>query len=86
MEAVSSENPTFPIRLFGRSLDMWQGFFYLLLLGYAAVALFTFPQYGVNPDEPSHIAYGEAVVRWYTSFFQERAISQWTNTWPSPPG
>lgn len=55
--------------------------FRVLLLIYGLVILFTFMSYGITPDEEAHVHYGNSVVNWYTSFFQERRILSWTNTW-----
>ena len=58
-----------------------RGLLVLLCLTYLGVALATFRDYGVNPDEGVHIAYGKSVVAWYTSGFTERSVFTWTNIW-----
>lgn len=55
--------------------------FKVLLLVYGLAILFTFKEYGITPDEEAHIHYGNSVINWYTSLFQERRILSWTNTW-----
>lgn len=52
-----------------------------ICVGYLAAILATFGDYGVNPDEGVHIANGEAVVDWYASGFESRALFTWTNIW-----
>ncbi len=48
---------------------------------YGLVIVFTFQDYGINPDELGHMTYGRSVVHWYLSGFNERRIFSWTNTW-----
>lgn len=52
-----------------------------LLFVYGAVILITVRDYGINPDEESHISYGLSVINWYMSGFQDRRIFTATNTW-----
>jgi hypothetical protein len=47
-----------------------------LLLAYGAVGLSTFLDYGITFDEHWHAIYGDDILRWYTSGFQEdRALT-----------
>lgn len=55
--------------------------FLSILLTYCAVIIATFLDYGITPDETGHVHYGRSVVHWYTTFFAERSIFTWTNTW-----
>jgi len=52
-----------------------------ILAIYAGVIFWTFGDYGITPDEGHHIAYGESVVLWYTTGFQERSIFTWADVW-----
>ena len=47
-----------------------QGLIGVLLLVCLLAILLTFQDYGITIDEPPHAAYGEDIVRWYTTFFQ----------------
>ena len=62
------------ITLIGREIDIWQGPFYLLILIYGLVILLTFTEYGITSDESAHVEYGEAILRWYGSLFQDRTV------------
>jgi tetratricopeptide (TPR) repeat protein len=53
----------------------------VVLVFYAGVIVWTFGDYGVTPDERHHVAYGESVVLWYTTGFQERRIFTWADVW-----
>ena len=55
--------------------------FAALLCVYGVVIVFTYQDYGINPDELGHMTYGRSVVHWYLSGFQERRIFSGTNTW-----
>lgn len=55
--------------------------FAIILLIYGIVIITTFGDYGITPDETGHIRYGESVVYWYTTFFAERSVFTWTNTY-----
>jgi tetratricopeptide (TPR) repeat protein len=58
-----------------------RGLLAILCLVYLCVALATFRDYGINPDEGLHIGYGASVVAWYTSGFAERGVFTWTDIW-----
>ena len=45
----------------------------VILAGAALVMALTIKDYGVTWDEYNHITYGDEVVRWYSSGFQDRA-------------
>jgi len=55
--------------------------FATILIIYIATIIATFGDYGITPDETGHIRYGESVVYWYTTFFAERSVFTWTNTY-----
>ena len=55
--------------------------FFSILFIYGTVIFTTFLDYGITPDETGHMHYGRSVVHWYTTFFAERSIFTWTNTW-----
>ena len=84
VETRESSSPRLSVRLLrtmrdeqatpGRLLGL------LSLLYILAVAL-TYGDYGVNPDEPHHIANGKALIDWYRSGFQVRTTFTWTNIW-----
>lgn len=63
-------------------MDDWvkKGLVAILVL-YAGVIVWTFRDYGVTPDEGHHVAYGESVVLWYMTGFQERRIFTWADVW-----
>ena len=48
---------------------------------YGLVVLATFRDYGLNGDEYLHIKYGEDILSWYQSGFQDQELFQPTNTW-----
>ena len=50
-------------------------------LAWAAIVLWTFRDYGINPDEALHVIYGESIVDWYLSGFRDRTIFSYTNIW-----
>lgn len=52
-----------------------------ILFLYGIVILLTFRDYGINPDEESHVTYGLSVINWYLSGFQDRRIFSGTNVW-----
>lgn len=55
--------------------------FACLILLYATLIIFTFRDYGITSDETHHIKYGEQIVNWYTSGFEDQALFQTKNTW-----
>jgi len=58
---------------------LWTTLFGLLLVSYLVLILSTFLDYGITYDEEWHSQYGEYVIRWYTSFFQDKnALTYWT--------
>lgn len=59
----------------------WHRAFGLLLLVYFFVIVLTLFDYGITSDEAGHVAYGEALVRWYTSGLQDQAVFESKNTW-----
>ena len=69
------------ITLLGREIGIWQGLFYLHILIYGLVILLTFTEYGITSDESAHVEYGEAILQWYGSLFQDRTVFESKNTW-----
>ncbi|MCZ6633399.1 MAG: glycosyltransferase family 39 protein, partial [bacterium] len=65
----------------GRWPEFWKTAFYLLILVYGLVILLTFQNYGFTADEQSHTRYGEALLKWYTSGFQNQDVFASKNTW-----
>lgn len=59
----------------------WTHAFGVLLGGYFLAIVVTFFDYGITSDEPGHVAYGEAIVNWYASGFQDQTIFESKNTW-----
>ena len=55
--------------------------FRCLLLLYAILILFTFRDYGITSDETHHVKYGEQIIKWYTSGFEDQSVFQTQNTW-----
>ena len=58
-----------------------QRLFYVLIAVYGVVILLTFSHYGITTDEPLHVAYGENIWRWYTSFFRDQNVFYESNLW-----
>jgi tetratricopeptide (TPR) repeat protein len=52
-----------------------------LVLLHVVLILLSFRDYGMTSDEAHHIRYGEQIVRWYTSGFEDKALFQTHNTW-----
>ena len=71
-------NLTFITRLFP---DLPSRCFAGILLLYGIIISLTVQDYGINPDEESHITYGQTVINWYVSGFEDRRIFSATNTW-----
>ena len=59
----------------------WSRAFGVLLWVYFVVIVATFFDYGITSDEPGHVAYGEAIINWYASGFQDQAVFESKNTW-----
>ena len=53
----------------------------LILLAYGLIICLTFREYGITNDEPSHIEYGKALVRWYASLGQDDRVLDLTGTY-----
>ncbi len=53
--------------------NLWRKLSYALILLVGLIMLFTFLDYGVTTDEEPQRMYGDSVLSWYTSFFQDRA-------------
>lgn len=57
----------------------WLLLFGLLLVSYLVTIFSTFRDYGITYDEEWHSQYGEYIIRWYTSFFEDKnALTYWT--------
>jgi tetratricopeptide (TPR) repeat protein len=69
------------ISVMGFRLDIWQVLMCVLMVIHGFFILFTFREYGVNPDEAAHIDYGRSIVLWYQSLFQIRGIFSRANIW-----
>jgi tetratricopeptide (TPR) repeat protein len=69
------------IQIGHRTYDIFQVAFGCLIVLYAILILFTFRDYGITSDETHHIKYGEQIVRWYMSGFEDQTIFQTENTW-----
>jgi len=63
------------------SSDVWARAFGVLLFVYFVVIVTTLSDYGITSDEHGHVAYGEAIVNWYVSGFQDQTIFESKNTW-----
>lgn len=74
-------NQNSQIQIGQRTYPTFQVIFICLIALQSVLILFTFRDYGITSDETHHIKYGEQIVRWYTSGFQDQAIFQTTNTW-----
>ena len=53
--------------------------FYGLVLLFGAVALYTFRDYGTTWDEEVQFIYGEYIIRWYQTFFNDRSATNFSN-------
>ena len=60
---------------------VWQRAFIVLIMFLGTVILLTFPQYGITSDEASHMSYGEDIVTWYWSGFEDHSVFEYKNTW-----
>jgi hypothetical protein len=60
---------------------VWARAFGVLLFVYFVVIVTTLSDYGITSDEHGHVAYGEAIVNWYVSGFQDQTIFESKNTW-----
>lgn len=63
------------------AFTVWQALFGLLIAAYGLIIVATYSQYGITSDEHLTVAYGKAVVAWYTSGFQDRAVFHSHNTY-----
>lgn len=61
--------------------SIWTRAFGVLLFVYLCVTITTVFDYGITSDEPGHVAYGEAIIKWYASGFQDQAVFESKNTW-----
>ena len=50
----------------------WRKLSYALIIFVGVIMAITFRDYGVGADEGHHFLHGEAVISWYTSFFQDQ--------------
>ncbi|MCZ6636210.1 MAG: tetratricopeptide repeat protein [bacterium] len=62
-------------------VEIWKCVFYGLIAVLGAVILLTFTQYGVTSDEALHVSYGEDIVTWYWSGFEDHSVFEYKNTW-----
>ena len=61
--------------------DPWVRAFWGLLFVSFVVIVTTLFDYGITSDEHGHVEYGEAIVNWYVSGFQDRTVFGSKNTW-----
>ncbi|MBT5830655.1 MAG: tetratricopeptide repeat protein [Candidatus Latescibacteria bacterium] len=64
-----------------RFSDAWTRAFCVLLCVYGFVIVITLFDYGITSDEHGHVLYGEAIMDWYGSGFQDRTLFESKNTW-----
>lgn len=64
-----------------QSHDGWAWAFGVLLGVYFFTMLMTVSDYGITSDEAGHVQYGQALIKWYTSGFQDQAVFDSKNTW-----
>ncbi len=65
-------------RFGGREVDRWTVLTACLVACALGVVVLTVRDYGVTYDEFWHATYGDYVIRWYSTFFQDdRALSYW---------
>jgi hypothetical protein len=57
----------------------WNKLSYILFVFYVIIIIFTFLDYGITYDENWHYTYGEHIVQWFSSGFQDKgALTYWT--------
>jgi len=59
----------------------WAWAFGVLVCVYFLTMLMTVSDYGITSDEAGHVQYGQALIKWYTSGFQDQAVFDSKNTW-----
>jgi len=69
------------IKIRQRTYSIFEIAFACLILLYTVLILFTFRDYGITSDETHHVRYGEQIVQWYMSGFEDQALFQTKNTW-----
>ncbi len=62
-----------------RARSRWTTAFVLLLAGLAGLIVLTFQDYGITFDEPFQAVYGEHILAWYRSAFQDRDVLSYRN-------
>ena len=66
---------------YGRDLDRGTVSFLILFLGSLILLLFTFRDSGITWDEQYQAVYGDHIIHWYSSFFQDQSA---TTFWSLP--
>src|SRR6266540_1692442 len=72
MRACMGDTPLIPVRR-----GPWRLATIILLAGLAIMVALTFQSYGTTWDEEYHSVYGNAVLGWYRTFFQDRTALQY---------
>ena len=62
-----------------RAIPLFDRLSYVLLLTLFGVFLLTFQHYGVTWDEPPQHAYGQMILRYYKTFFEDRSALSYAN-------
>jgi len=66
----------YPNIVFQWSAQRARFLFFALMLVLLSIIVFTFPDYGVTFDEPARKSFGNRVLLWYSSLFQNKAAVQ----------
>ena len=53
----------------------------VLTVIYGIIIFTTYTEYGITNEEVGHAKYGQDIVRWYTSLFQDTEVFNSANTW-----
>ena len=62
-----------------RAIPLFDRLSYIILLILFGVFLLTFQHYGVTWDEPPQHAYGQMILRYYKTFFEDRSALSYAN-------
>lgn len=61
--------------------NLWTKLTYCLFSCYFVLVTWTFDDYGITWDEHWHSIYGELIIKWYTSQFNDRGVLEFWNLW-----
>ena len=61
------------------SSNLWVWLTYILFIAFVICIVSTFLDYGITYDEDFQTSYGEKIIRWYSSFFQDQGALTYGN-------